>query len=113
MRIEVAASSMFIMFPIWPQSEAPDLSLGDPAPEFDIAIIKGESIDIHAGKRKNVYVVEFWATWCPPCRVSIRHLTELQEKYEDDGLVVVGISIAEPGDVTAFVKRSGRRWTIR
>jgi len=106
MRIEVPASSMFIMFPNWAQSEAPDHSLGDPAPGLDIAIIKGEPIDIHRGKGKNVYVVEFWATWCPSCRASIPHLSKLQEKYKDSGLVVVGISIEEPDDVRAFVEEA-------
>ncbi len=113
MRIKVTAATMFIMLamalPIWSQSHVPDLSLGDPAPDLDIAIIKGEPIDIDSGKGKNVYMVEFWATWCPSCRASISHLTELQKRYADSGLVVVGISIEEPDEVTAFVKEAGAK----
>ena len=95
--------------PIWAQNKVPDLSLGDPAPRLEITMIKGEPVDIHNGKGKNVFVVEFWATWCPACRASIPHLTELQEKYGDEGLVVLGISIEEPDDVTAFLNEAGAK----
>ena len=55
-----------------------------------------------------VYVVEFWATWCGPCKLSIPHLTELQEEYELDGLKIVGISTdSETDDVAPFVRKQG------
>ena len=52
------------------------LSVGDPAPGLDIDMwVKGEEVSIESGK---VYVIDFWATWCVPCRRSIPHLSELQ-----------------------------------
>lgn len=45
----------------------------------------------------NIYVVEFWATWCPPCRKSIPHLTKLQKQYGPQGVVFIGVS-EEPAD---------------
>lgn len=55
-----------------------------------------------------VYVVEFWATWCGPCKLSIPHLTELQEEYELDGLQIVGISTdSETEKVAPFVRKQG------
>src|SRR5262249_22804189 len=55
------------------------------------------------------YVVEFWATWCGPCRVSIPHLTELQKKYKDKGVSFIGVSICEQSQdgVEPFVKQMG------
>ncbi len=83
------------------------LSVGDPAPGLDIDTwIKGEETTIESGK---VYVIEFWATWCPPCRKSIPHLTELQEQYGDAGLVIIGISDEEVGTVRPFVEKMGKR----
>jgi len=85
------------------------IKLGDPAPQLKIAQwIKGEPVDLAAGKGKNVYVLEFWATWCHPCRESIPHLTELQRKYKDQGLVVIGITDENnPKAVAPFVAKMG------
>jgi thiol-disulfide isomerase/thioredoxin len=66
--------------------------------------IKGGPVGITPG---NVYVVEFWATWCGPCRVSIPHLTGLQKKYKDKGVTFVGISDEPPDVTTPFVKQMG------
>jgi thiol-disulfide isomerase/thioredoxin len=85
------------------------IDLGDPAPPLKIAQwIKGQPVDLAAGKGKNVYVLEFWATWCHPCRDSIPHLTELQKKYKDKGLVVIGISDENnPKALPSFVAKMG------
>jgi len=85
------------------------IKLGDPAPPLKIAQwIKGEPVDLAAGKGKNGYVLEFWATWCHPCRESIPHLTELQRKYKDQGLVVIGITDENnPKAVAPFVAKMG------
>jgi len=67
--------------------------------------MKGEPVDVSSG----VHVVEFWATWCPPCRTSIPHLTELQEKYGERGVKIVGISNEELGTVKSFVEKMGNK----
>ena len=58
-------------------------------------------------------IVEFWATWCAPCRASIPHLTELQQRYASQGLVVVGLTKEDPDNrlekVKAFVTQQGDR----
>ena len=83
--------------------------LGDPAAPLTIKEwVKGTAVDVKDGK--NIYVVEFWATWCPPCRTSIPHLTELQKKFKDKGVVVVGVSSSDkPGAVPPFVEKMGAK----
>ncbi|MBI5093560.1 MAG: TlpA family protein disulfide reductase [Candidatus Hydrogenedentes bacterium] len=71
--------------------------------------VKNGPINLADGAGKNVYLVEFWASWCPPCRESVAHLTALQKKYKDKGLVVVGVSAEETDDVKAFVSAQGDR----
>jgi len=82
------------------------LEVGSPAPGLDVEWVKGS----FNPNGENVYVVEFWATWCAPCRKSIPHLTKLQEEFGDDGLTIVGISTdSNPDLVEPFVKRQGMK----
>jgi peroxiredoxin len=82
--------------------------LGQPAPALEIETwVKGKPVDLAAGKGQSIYVVEFWATWCPPCRASIPHLSDLQKRFADRKVVIVGIS-DEPADkVKPFVAKLG------
>tara|TARA_B100000959_G_scaffold286944_1_gene368201 strand:+ start:575 stop:1627 length:1053 start_codon:yes stop_codon:yes gene_type:complete len=84
------------------------LELGSSAPPINAEWVKGE-FNL-ADVEDEVYVVEFWATWCAPCRRSIPHLTRLQEEYGEDGLTIVGISTDKNQDlVNSFVKREGMK----
>lgn len=70
------------------------LKVGDPAPPLSVEEwVKGERIEsLQPG---HVYVVEFWATWCRPCRESIPHLSKLQTTYKDKGVTVIGVAGSE------------------
>ena len=86
---------------------ADKLEVGHAAPGLDIEEwVKGSETSITNG---SVYVVEFWATWCAPCRKAIPHLTKLQDYYGDDELKVIGVSTEELDTVKTFVKRQGER----
>ena len=84
----------------------PAAKLGEKAKALTISEwVKGSAVDVTDGK--NVYVVEFWATWCGPCRNTIPHLTELQKKYKDQGVVFVGVSSEKAEEVKPFVQEMG------
>src|ERR1700752_1565197 len=62
-----------------------------------------------------VLILDFYATWCVPCRDSVPHLIGLQKKFEDQGLAVVGLNVGGPGDeqeVPAFAKEFGIQYTL-
>ncbi|HMN40871.1 MAG TPA: redoxin family protein [Phycisphaerales bacterium] len=89
------------------QADVKRLIVGDAAPELQIEKwVKGEPVT--GFEKGKVYVVEFWATWCAPCKASMPHLTELQQQYKDKGLTIIGV--ASPGwrntqtEVEDFVK---------
>lgn len=88
---------------------AATLGIGDPAPELKVSKwVKGDAVE--ALDPAKTYVVEFWATWCPPCRYSIPHLTELAKKYPN--VTFIGMDVwerdADPeAKVEQFVKEMG------
>ncbi|AXA37317.1 MAG: hypothetical protein KatS3mg130_0213 [Candidatus Sumerlaea sp.] len=85
-------------------------NLGAPAPELtDLHWVKGQPVSLAANRGTTVTVVEFWATWCPPCRTSIPHLTNLQRRFGPQGLVVVGISDEDTSTVESFVASMGEQ----
>lgn len=84
-----------------------------PTPPFLVADLKGESISTAALKGK-VVIVNFWATWCPPCREEIPELIALQAKYKER-LQIVGVSMdedASPQEVNAFAAKAGINYPI-
>jgi thiol-disulfide isomerase/thioredoxin len=83
------------------------------APAFLAASLAGEpwSVEGHRGK---VVVVDFWATWCGPCRASIPHLVEIADQMGPRGVEVVGISLDQGGHamVEPFVRRMGITYPV-
>jgi len=78
---------------------AASLSVGDPAPGLKASRwVKGEAVE--KIEKNRTYVIEFWATWCPPCRASIPHLTELAHKYKGK-VTFVGMDSFERGSEEA------------
>lgn len=68
------------------------------APDFTLPQPDGQDLRLSSYRGK-VVLLDFWATWCYPCREEIPHLVELQQKYGDRGLQIIGVSLddsAEP-----------------
>ena len=81
------------------------LKVGDAAPPISVAEwVQGDVSGVQSGK---VNLVEFWATWCGPCRKSIPKLDELHDDLAGKGLVVIGISNEKPEVVKPFVRSRG------
>ncbi len=82
--------------------------IGDKAPNLVIKQwVKGSPVDLSKTDGKHIYVVEFWATWCPPCRASIPHLTAMQKKYRDKNVIFIGVSTEDVNIVRKFVEKMG------
>ncbi len=91
------------------------LKPGDPAPPLALGTwFKGEPVE--ELKKGEFYIIEFWATWCGPCIVAIPHVTELQNKYKEKGLTVIGVCVWDAADdekVKAFVEKQGDKMGYR
>lgn len=91
-RIWVFASLILFLFLYGCNKEVEALQT---APDFTLRDLNGDSVSLRKYRGK-IVLLDFWATWCAPCRVSIPELVELQKKYRDQGVVVLGISMDDP-----------------
>lgn len=99
--ILVAALSIFAQ----PALAWAKLKVGDPAPRLSIASwVKGEPVSLKKAGKDDVFVIEFWATWCPPCRAGMPHLSEMQEHFRAKGVTFVGVTAEKVGVVKKFLK---------
>lgn len=82
------------------------------APDFTVTTVNDKQIHLSDYKGK-VVIVDFWATWCPPCRKGIPDLIDIQKNYGSD-VVVIGISVDtdSKNDVIPFVKSNGINYQV-
>lgn len=84
----------------------------DPAPTFQLKDVEGKELKLEAFRGK-VVLLNFWATWCGPCRAEIPSLVELQKRYKD-GLQVIGLAVDEEneGYVRSFAGTQGINYPV-
>jgi peroxiredoxin len=79
--------------------------------DFALPDLQGKNWSMNELRGK-IVLVNFWATWCPPCRSEMPDLQKLYTKYKDQGLVVLSISDEEADKVSAYVKENGYTYPI-
>src|SRR3989338_7970354 len=85
---------------------------GSVAPQFTLKDINGKEVSLSSFKGK-VIILDFWATWCPPCREEIPDFIALQKEYGTKGLQVIGISVDKDKDaLVKFYKDNGMNYPV-
>ncbi len=91
----------------------PTNSILTDAPDFSLNTVDGKPIKLSQFEGK-IVVLNFWASWCPPCRKEIPDLVAAQNRYRDRGVEILGVAVDgdQPEKIEAFVKKSGINYTI-
>jgi peroxiredoxin len=99
--------------PTAPKVTADSLPKIGPAPAWELQDVNGKPVSSEQFKGK-VVVVDFWATWCLPCKMEIPGYIELVKKYEKDGFAMVGVSMDTEGPevVKDFMQKNGLNYTV-
>ena len=88
------------------------IGVGESAPPFMLPTASGESVTLDQLKGRVVYV-DFWASWCGPCRRSFPWMNELQQKYGERGLTIVGVNVDKRRpDAQRFLAQTPATFTI-
>lgn len=86
---------------------------GDPAPSFRLQDLQGQEVTLES-LRGRVVLLNFWATWCGPCLYEIPDLIEVDQRFDDQEAVMLGISVdvAGPEAVKAFAEKMGMTYPV-
>lgn len=86
---------------------------GVEAPDFSLLTLDGQKVKLSDYRGKAV-LLNFWATWCPPCKVEMPWFVDLQKRYGKDGLVILGVAMddSEPATIAKFAQDLGVNYTV-
>ena len=96
-----------------PRQSAVTQMKGDAAPDFTLQSLEGKSVHLSDYRGKAV-LLNFWATWCAPCKIEMPWFVELQKQYGPEGLQIVGIAMddASPKEIGDFAKEMGVNYPV-
>jgi thiol-disulfide isomerase/thioredoxin len=109
--VAVLATAGGVGFQHWRLTAAPDAAASEALRIARFTDLEGEMQSVERWHGK-VIVVNFWATWCAPCREEIPMFVKLQEKYGARGLQFVGVAIDQPGKVRPFASEFGMNFPV-
>lgn len=88
------------------------IGIGKPAKDFSTTLISGEKFSLSNLKGK-VILIDFWATWCPPCVKGVPHLKKLYKKYKDKNFEIIGISLDKKKElVDEYISKERIEWKM-
>ena len=107
----LGASALFGALVASPRARAA-LAPSMPAPDFTLKNAEGGNLRLGELKGR-VVLVNFWATWCGPCKIEMPHLNRIYEKYKSAGFVLLGVNIDEdPKQAVALATRMGLKFPV-
>jgi thiol-disulfide isomerase/thioredoxin len=108
MRLNLACSTALALFIVACSvgaADGPKQLIGKEAPDFKLALLAGGEVELSKLEGKNVVLLDFWATWCPPCREVMPALLEVSNEYKAKGVRYLAVNLREePAKISAYLK---------
>ena len=99
------------IFSIAACSRAGAIEVGDKAPDFALANLDGKTVNLSDFSGKAV-ILNFFATWCPPCRQEVPDFIELQKAYGEKGFTFIGVALVDLKDAKSFAEKFGINYPV-
>lgn len=104
-------ASLALVQCVGPQQGSGEAQIGQPAPTFQLEDLEGNQISLEQYRGK-IVMLDFWATWCGPCRIEMPEIQAIWEEHQDDGLVVLALDQDESAEeVQAYFDELGLTFT--
>lgn len=96
-----------------PAANATQTAAATGVPDFTVTTLEGKTLRL-SELRGQVVVVDYWATWCGPCRIAMPHLQKLHEEYRSQGVTVLALSVDQKGPsvVVPFIRQNGFTFAV-
>ena len=87
------------------------IETGQDAPDFSLTDLSGKEVSISEFKGK-VIILDFFASWCPPCKKEVPDFIELQKTYGDKDFTMLGVSLVDQAETKGFAKKTGINYPV-
>jgi peroxiredoxin len=93
-------------------SDSSPIKIGEAAPNFTLVNLEGDTVELNDYRGKGVFI-NFWATWCEPCKIEMPHMDKQYQLMKDQGIEILAINIQQSElEVSTFTKRLGLTFPI-
>ncbi len=92
-------------------SQSSAIEIGKEAPDFSLSDINGNKVSLSSFTGK-VVILDFFATWCPPCKMEVPDFIELEKTYGNKGFAMIGVALVKSGEAKEFAGKMGINYPI-
>ncbi|MBL1276121.1 MAG: TlpA family protein disulfide reductase [Ectothiorhodospiraceae bacterium] len=112
-RLRAILLTLFTLLSLLSLLSSPVSANEEPAPEFTLPTLPNNAEINLKDFRGRVVLLDFWATWCPPCRRSFPWMDEMHSRYEEDGLTIIAVSVDKKRDlIERFIQQMDPAFTV-